>query len=114
MILGSQRYLVPKIWATIPLVAGTVDNHKIPKLAPNIIEVIVLGGVKINRHIESPLKKYMQLNINFLLVFVDRYPLAKDPKILNRPINDNIIAAVQSSSPRSITYFGTCVPTNVI
>ena len=47
----------------MPLVAGTVDNHKIPKLAPNMIEVIVLGGVKINKQRESPLKKYIQLKI---------------------------------------------------
>ena len=30
------RYFVPNICATIPLVAGTVDNHKKPKLAPKI------------------------------------------------------------------------------
>ena len=100
--------------ATMPLVAGTVDNHKIPKLAPNMIEVIVLGGVKINKQRESPLKKYMQLKIIFLLFLVDKYPLVSDPIILNKPINDKIIAAVQSSSPLSITYFGTCVPTSVI
>ena len=32
-------------------------NHKNPKLAPKIIELIVLGGVKINKQIETPLKK---------------------------------------------------------
>ena len=30
--------------ATIPLVAGTVDNHKKPKLAPKINALILLGG----------------------------------------------------------------------
>ena len=34
--------------------------------------------------------------------------------MLNKPINDNIAAAVQSSRPLSITYFGTWVPTKVI
>ena len=45
------------MWATIPTVAGTVDNHRIPKLAPKIIELKVLGGVKINKQIDNPLKK---------------------------------------------------------
>ena len=38
------------LWlSTIPLVAGTVDNHKNPKLAPNINEAILLGGVKMKK-----------------------------------------------------------------
>ena len=41
----------------MPLVAGTVDNHRIPKLAPKKIDPNVLGGKKINKHIETPLKK---------------------------------------------------------
>ena len=56
----------------------------------------------------------MPLKIIFLLFFADKYPLNKDPIILKKPINDKIIAAVQSSKPLSITYFGTCVPTNVM
>ena len=48
---------MPKICATIPTVAGTVDNQRIPKLAPKIIEFIVLGGVKINKQMDIPLKK---------------------------------------------------------
>ena len=43
------------MWATIPTVAGTVDNQSI-KLAPKIIELKVLGGVKINKQIDNPLK----------------------------------------------------------
>ena len=54
---NNPKYFVPKICATIPLVAGTVDSHKIPKLAPKKIEPKVLGGKKINKHIETPLKK---------------------------------------------------------
>ena len=54
---NNPRNLVPKIWATIPTVAGTVDNQRIPKLAPKIIELIVLGGVKINKQMDIPLKK---------------------------------------------------------
>ena len=45
---------------------------------------------------------------------VERYPLVKDPKILNKPIKDKIAAAVQLSKPLSITYVGTWVPTKVI
>ena len=56
----------------------------------------------------------MPLRIIFLLFFADKYPLNKDPIILKKPINDKIIAAVQSSKPLSITYLGTCVPTNVM
>jgi len=50
----------------------------------------------------------------FLLILVERYPLNNEPKILKKPINDRMAAAVQSSKPLSITYFGTCVPTKVI
>ncbi len=35
------------------LVAGTVDNHKKPKLAPNINEERTLGGVKMKNAIEN-------------------------------------------------------------
>ena len=60
------------MWATIPLVAGTVESHKNPKEAPNIIELIVLGGEKMNKQIETPLNKYIVLKIYFLLIFVER------------------------------------------
>ena len=42
--------------ATIPLVAGTVDNHKKPKVAPKINELILLAGKNMNRIIDNPLK----------------------------------------------------------
>ena len=42
------KYLVPKIWATIPFVGGTVESHKSPKVIPKIIEFIRDGGEKIN------------------------------------------------------------------
>ena len=41
----------------MPLVAGTVDSHKKPKLAPKINELILLGGKKIKKIIEIPLRK---------------------------------------------------------
>ena len=41
--------MVPNICATIPLVAGTVDSHKKPKLAPKIKALILLGGKKIKK-----------------------------------------------------------------
>ena len=34
------KYFVPKIWATIPLVGGTVESHKRPNVTPKIIELI--------------------------------------------------------------------------
>tara|TARA_B100000902_G_scaffold287017_1_gene273162 strand:+ start:390 stop:527 length:138 start_codon:yes stop_codon:yes gene_type:complete len=45
------------MWATIPLVAGTVDSHKKPKLAPNKKALMLLAGVNIKRIIEIPLRK---------------------------------------------------------
>ena len=53
------KYLVPKICATIPLVGGTVDNHKSPKVIPKIIEFINEGGEKISRDIEKRIEKYL-------------------------------------------------------
>ena len=40
------KYFVPKIWATIPLVGGTVESHNNPKLTPKIIEFNIEGGEK--------------------------------------------------------------------
>ena len=56
----------------------------------------MLGGVNINIQIETPLNKYITLNIIFLLIFVDRYPLNKDPIMLKKPIRESITAAVHS------------------
>ena len=42
------KYLVPKIWATIPFVGGTVESHKSPKVIPKIIEFNKDGGEKMN------------------------------------------------------------------
>jgi len=100
---NKPRCFVPKIWATIPLVAGTVDNQRKPKLAPNINALILLAGRKINKQIEIPLSVYNALRITFFFIFVDKYPLNNDPKILNKPIKDKIAAAVQDSNPLSIT-----------
>ena len=54
------RCFVPNMWATIPLVAGTVDNQRNPKLAPNIKALMLLAGRKINKQIEIPLKDCTQ------------------------------------------------------
>ena len=48
---------MPNICATIPLVAGTVDSHKNPKVAPKITDIKIFGGVKMKIQIETPLKK---------------------------------------------------------
>ena len=47
------------------------------------------------------LKKYRILNNIFLLYFVPRYPIHRDPIILNNPMRDKIIVAVQPPSPLS-------------
>ena len=52
----SPKYLVPNMCATIPLVAGTVDNHRKPKLAPKIKALILLAGKNINKIIDTPLR----------------------------------------------------------
>ena len=86
------KYFVPNMCATIPLVAGTVDSHKKPKLAPKINALTLVAGKNINRIIDKPLKEYITLKIIFLLILVERYPLNKEPKILNSPISDKIAA----------------------
>ena len=48
------KYFVPNICATIPLVAGTVESHKKPKLAPNKNALKLLAGVNINKIIDIP------------------------------------------------------------
>ena len=53
----NLNIFVPNMWATIPLVAGTVDNHKKPKLAPKIKALILLAGKNINKIIDKPLKE---------------------------------------------------------
>ena len=42
---------MPKIWATIPFVGGTVESHKSPNVTPKIIEFRSDGGEKINMQI---------------------------------------------------------------
>ena len=48
---SELKYLVPNICATIPLVGGTVDNQKSPKVIPKIIEFSIDGGENIKTHI---------------------------------------------------------------
>ena len=43
------KYFVPNRCATIPLVAGTVESHRNPKLAPNKKALILVAGVNIKR-----------------------------------------------------------------
>ena len=43
----------------------------------------------------TALKKYKMLNKIFLLYFVPKYPIPNVPMMLNNPINDKIIGAVQ-------------------
>ena len=66
------KYFVPKIWATIPLVGGTVDNQSNPNVIPKIIEFSNEGGEKINIHILTALRAYKILNKFFFLYFVPR------------------------------------------
>ena len=50
------KYLVPNIWATIPFVGGTVDNHSNPKEIPKTIDIMFDGGEKIKIAIDIALK----------------------------------------------------------
>ena len=50
------RYLVPNIWATIPFVGGTVDNHSNPKEIPKTMDIMFDGGEKIKIAIDMALK----------------------------------------------------------
>ena len=47
--------------ATIPLVAGTVESHKKPKLAPKIKAVVTLAGKNIKNIIDKPLRNKLHL-----------------------------------------------------
>ncbi len=38
------KYFVPNIWATIPLVGGTVESQIIPKVIPKKIDIANDGG----------------------------------------------------------------------
>ena len=49
--------MVPKIWATIPLVAGTGESHKKPKRAPKMKEVNELGCENKKKQKEKTHKK---------------------------------------------------------
>ena len=64
---NKLKFLVPNICATIPLVAGTVANHKSPKVVPNNTADKFEAGRKINKIKVIPLKKYSPLNNIFLL-----------------------------------------------
>ena len=95
------KFLVPNIWATIPFVAGTVANHKIPKETPKAMAVIFDAGKSINTSIDIALKKYKPLKRIFLLYLSPKYPIKRVPNILKRPISDKIANAAQSSNPLS-------------
>ena len=69
---SELKYFVPKIWATIPLVGGTVDSHNIPKVIPNNTDINNDGGEKINIEITIALKKYRILNNIFLEYLVPK------------------------------------------
>ena len=51
-------FFVPKIWATIPFVAGTVANHTSPNVTPKAKAEIWEGGKNINKPIAVSYKKY--------------------------------------------------------
>ena len=51
------KFFVPKIWATIPLVAGTVASHNNPNDVPNNTADKFYAGKKIIRINVIPLKK---------------------------------------------------------
>ena len=55
---------MPKIWATIPFVAGTVASHKRPNVTPKASADICEGGKKINNPIDIALKKNEIDNLN--------------------------------------------------
>ena len=61
------KFFVPKIWATIPFVAGTVASHNNPKEVPNKTADKFEAGKKINSIKVIPLKKYNPHKSIFLL-----------------------------------------------
>ena len=78
-----------------------------PIAAEKIRTLIPLRGLKMKIAITAALLAYIPAsNFGFEYICPDQ-PDRKDPAILKRPIKDKIAAAVQSSNPLSITYFGT-------
>ena len=56
----------------------------------------------------------MKLRINFFGNFVERYPEVSVPKMLNKPIIDNNVAAHHPGKPLSFRYSGMWVATKVM
>ena len=54
---NNPIYLVPNIKPTKPIVGGTVESHKKPKVIPNRTAIIGFGGKKIKIAITKPLAK---------------------------------------------------------
>ena len=71
----SVKFLVPKIWATIPFVAGTVASHNKPNEVPNKTADKFEAGRKMKSIKAIPLKKYKPLNRIFLLYLSPSNPL---------------------------------------
>ena len=78
------------------------------KLYTQFSKKIILNNKNIKGFLNNIIKKKSNFKETDLFVGFFGY------EILNKPIRDKIAAAVQSSRPLSITYFGTWVPTNVI
>ena len=66
------RYFVPNIWATIPLVGGTVESQSNPKVIPKNIEIYIEGGENIKIAMIIALEKYKMLSKIFLLYLVPK------------------------------------------
>ena len=54
--MGDVKGIKENIWATIPLVGGTVESHKSPNVIPKTIEFKSDGGEKMNTQILTALR----------------------------------------------------------
>jgi len=69
----------------MPLVKGTVDNHKSPINDANSNIVNSVFGKKIKHKKRIPLSEYKRDNKFFLDPWSPKYPNSKVPTILKRP-----------------------------
>ena len=97
-----ERNLRPCVWATNPVVKGTVDSHKRPIAAENTITLVPLKGVRTKQHITIALVAYIpESTFCFGKTFPD-HPDKNEQAILNKPMNHIDHASNVGSSPSSI------------
>ena len=85
----------------MPLVSGTVDNHKTPNNAAKIKIVNSVLGKNIKIKNKNDLKLYSITNKFFFDWLSPKYPNRRVPNTLNRPIKANDHDPIQIGKDKS-------------